>query len=121
MTTTPCTPFGPGSHAPIEDGSQPEGYDIKGNDDSMLYHRPDSRSYQATIAEVWFDSEESAQAAGFSLANTHPRGGEHRWLMQRSLTTCTKSTTPTPPRWASPTRSWACGSSSARTACSSVV
>ena len=65
-------PFGAGSHAPLDDGSQPEGYDIKGNDDSMLYHRPDSRSYQATIAEVWFDTEESAQAAGFSLANTHP-------------------------------------------------
>ncbi len=65
-------PFGPGSHAPLDDGSQPDGYDIKGNDDSMLYHRPDSRNYGATVAEVWFDSPESAEAAGFSLANTHP-------------------------------------------------
>lgn len=65
-------PYGAGSHAPLEDNSAPEGFTIKGNDDSMLYHRPDSRSYQATIAEVWFDTEENAQAAGFTLANTHP-------------------------------------------------
>ena len=45
---------------------------IKGNVDSMLYHRPDSRSFGETIAEVWFDSPESAEAAGFTLANTHP-------------------------------------------------
>ena len=25
-----------------------------------------------TNAEVWFDSPESAEAAGFTLANTHP-------------------------------------------------
>jgi cytochrome c oxidase subunit 1 len=65
-------PFGPGSHAPLDDGSQPEGYDIKGNDGSMLYHRLDSASYGATIAEVWFDSAETAEVAGFALANTHP-------------------------------------------------
>ncbi len=66
-------PYGAGSHAPLPDNSAPEGFTIKGNDDSMLYHRPDSRSYRATIAEVWFDTEESAQAAGFTLANTHPK------------------------------------------------
>ena len=38
----------------------------------MLYHRPDSRSYSVTIAEVWFDTPERAEAAGFRLANTHP-------------------------------------------------
>src|SRR6185295_19905975 len=26
-----------GAHAPLEDGGQPEGYEIKGNADSMLY------------------------------------------------------------------------------------
>ena len=65
-------PYGEGSHAPLDDDSAPEGYTIKGNDDSMLYHRPDSRNYGATVAEVWFDSVESAETAGFSLANTHP-------------------------------------------------
>jgi len=65
-------PYGRGSHAPLADGSTPAGFTIKGNADSMLYHRPDSRSYAVTGAEVWFDSEASAQAAGFTLANTHP-------------------------------------------------
>jgi large subunit ribosomal protein L4 len=50
----------------------PKGFDIKGNEDSMLYHRPDSSVYDLTIAEVWFATEEAAQAAGFTLAGTHP-------------------------------------------------
>ena len=55
----------------------PEGHPIKGNADSGLYHRPDSRSYGATIAEVWFDSVESAEAAGFRLAvRSHPTAPE---------------------------------------------
>jgi predicted flap endonuclease-1-like 5' DNA nuclease len=41
----------------------------------MLYHRPDSRNYGATIAEVWFDTEPRALSAGFSLAPTHPGTG----------------------------------------------
>jgi len=45
--------------------SPPEGFDIKGNEDSMKYHTPESQWYGQTIAEVWFDSEEAAQAAGF--------------------------------------------------------
>ena len=55
-----------GSAAPLDDGEMPEGYEIKGNAQSMLYHEPDSRYYKATKAEVWFDSVESAEAAGFS-------------------------------------------------------
>ncbi|MGD9702780.1 MAG: 50S ribosomal protein L22 [Acidimicrobiia bacterium] len=62
-----AAPYGPGSAAANEDGSAPEGFDIKGNADSMLYHVPGSRSYEQTIAEVWFDSAESAEAAGFQL------------------------------------------------------
>ena len=34
----------------------------------MLYHLPDGRWYDATIAEVWFDTEEAAVAAGFTKA-----------------------------------------------------
>lgn len=55
-----------GSAKPLADGSAPEGYEIKGNADSMLYHVPGSRHYNQTIAEVWFDTVESAEAAGFS-------------------------------------------------------
>ncbi|MEZ5245281.1 MAG: F0F1 ATP synthase subunit gamma [Acidimicrobiales bacterium] len=65
-------PYGVGSAAPLPDNSAPAGFTIKGNADSMLYHRPDSRSYSVTKAEVWFDSAERAEAAGFTLANTHP-------------------------------------------------
>jgi gas vesicle protein len=59
--------------SPYGDGSfvgdvPPEGFDIKGNDRSMKYHVPGSAAYERTIAEVWFDSEESAQAAGFVRA-----------------------------------------------------
>lgn len=59
-------PYGDGSHAPLVDADDaPEGFDIKGNADSMLYHVPGSRFYKATKAEVWFASEEAAEAAGF--------------------------------------------------------
>jgi large subunit ribosomal protein L17 len=43
----------------------PEGYDIKGNADSMKYHTTESPWYGRTIAEVWFNSTEAAEAAGF--------------------------------------------------------
>jgi large subunit ribosomal protein L17 len=59
-------PYGPGSAAPTEDGSAPEGFPIKGNADSMLYHTTESRWYEQTVAEVWFATEEAAEAAGFS-------------------------------------------------------
>ena len=45
---------------------QPEGFAIKGNVDSMLYHTPGSPFYDRTIAEVWFATEAAAEAAGFS-------------------------------------------------------
>jgi large subunit ribosomal protein L17 len=56
-----------GGHAPLEDGSQPEGFPIKGNADSMLYHTPESAYYEQTVPEVWFASAEAAEAAGYSL------------------------------------------------------
>jgi large subunit ribosomal protein L22 len=61
-----ASPHGEGSHAPLDDDEMPEGFPIKGNAQSMLFHTPDSRYYGATKAEVWFDTEESAIAAGFS-------------------------------------------------------
>ena len=61
----PAGPHGPGSAAPAADGSGPQGWTIKGNEDSMLYHTTRSPSYKRTIAEVWFRDEESAARAGF--------------------------------------------------------
>lgn len=54
-----------GSVVAPEDGSTPEGYEIKGNANSMKYHTPGSRYYDVTVAEVWFDTVEHAEAAGF--------------------------------------------------------
>ncbi|KAA0021518.1 50S ribosomal protein L17, sunset domain variant [Antrihabitans cavernicola] len=56
-----------GAHAPLEDGSQPEGFPIKGNADSKLYHVPDSRFYNSTVAEIWFATADDAEAAGYLL------------------------------------------------------
>lgn len=57
-----------GSHAPLESGEAPEGFEVKGNADSMKYHVPGSRWYTSTKAEIWFDSAESAEAAGYAPA-----------------------------------------------------
>lgn len=60
--------FGEDSAAPLEDGSAPEGFEIKGNKDSMKFHRPDGQWYEQTVAEVWFRTAEAAEAAGFTEA-----------------------------------------------------
>jgi len=54
-----------GAVAAPEDGSIPEGYEIKGNQNSMKYHVPSGRYYDITIAEVFFDTAEHAEAAGY--------------------------------------------------------
>lgn len=46
----------------------PAGYTIKGNKRSMKYHVEGSDAYDRTIAEVWFNSEEAAEAAGYTKA-----------------------------------------------------
>jgi large subunit ribosomal protein L4 len=56
-----------GAVAANPDGSAPEGYTIKGNADSGLYHVPGSAFYNRTVAEFWFASAEDAEAAGFQL------------------------------------------------------
>ena len=65
-----------GSVPALEDDSQPEGYDIKGNADSMLYHLPGTSFYNRTVAEVWFDTAENAMAAGFLLPPSQRKADE---------------------------------------------
>ena len=66
---TPETPdYGPDSALALEDGSAPEGFDIKGNTNSMKFHRPEGQWYEQTVAEVWFRTAEAAEAAGFAEA-----------------------------------------------------
>jgi small subunit ribosomal protein S2 len=73
-TSTPVEavegPYGPGSARAADDGTAPAVYAIKGDVDSMLYHVPGSRYYDATVAEVWFDTAEHAEAAGFTAPAT---------------------------------------------------
>ena len=70
------TDFGPGSHLPLEDDSQPEGFPIKGNASSKLYHVPGSSHYNRTVAEVWFATEEDAENAGFQLPPSQRKAKE---------------------------------------------
>jgi large subunit ribosomal protein L17 len=57
-------PFGEGSRAPLEDGSQPEGFPVKGA--AGTYHEPETDGYADADAEVWFATAEDAEKAGFS-------------------------------------------------------
>jgi large subunit ribosomal protein L17 len=56
-----------GSALPLGDGGSPApSFVIKGNEDSMLYHEPEGRYFEATEAEVWFETSADAEAAGFA-------------------------------------------------------
>lgn len=54
------------------DGSHecPDGYPIKGNAQSQIYHAPDSASYGQTIPEFCFATATEAEAAGFRASLT---------------------------------------------------
>lgn len=65
--------YGDGAYVGSE---PPEGYTIKGNEHSMKYHLAGSGGYEDTIAEVWFASEDTAQAGlhqGPAIAPTRNR------------------------------------------------
>jgi large subunit ribosomal protein L22 len=57
-------------------GDAPEGFDVKGNAQSMLYHAPGTRYYKQTKAEYWFASVEAAEAAGFSAPGSQDESDE---------------------------------------------
>lgn len=62
----PVEPHGPGSARPDEAGAGPQGWTVKANEESKLYHSPASPSFGVTRAEVWFRDVETAEAAGFN-------------------------------------------------------
>jgi hypothetical protein len=74
---TPASTDGVGAGAvPGPDGEAPAPeYTIKGNADSMLFHTPESPSYERTRAEVWFRTAEEAVAAGFKEWRPRRRTG----------------------------------------------
>jgi small subunit ribosomal protein S2 len=69
-TDAPASEFGADSAAPLEDGSAPEGFEVKGNKGSKKFHAPSSPWYARTNADVWFKTAEAAEAAGFVNAET---------------------------------------------------
>ena len=60
-----ASPYGDGSYVGTE---PPEGFTIKGNERSMKFHIKGNGGWERTIADVWFNSEEAASAAGFTKA-----------------------------------------------------
>ncbi|MCL2653262.1 MAG: hypothetical protein FWD63_05695, partial [Propionibacteriaceae bacterium] len=61
--------------APVDygDGSYrgdnpPEGFTIKGNERSMKFHVPTALGFERTVTDLWFNSPEAAEQAGFTRA-----------------------------------------------------
>jgi large subunit ribosomal protein L17 len=67
-----------GAVAANEDGSAPEGYTVKGNADSGLYHEPDGQWYEQTVAEVWFKTAKAAEKAGFTQAGSAKKSEDEK-------------------------------------------
>ncbi|TDD56888.1 hypothetical protein E1263_24925 [Kribbella antibiotica] len=70
---TPVGRFGPGSANAVPHQGPPDGFTIKGNEQSMLFHTPESPYYGRTKAEVWFRTEADAERAGFTKYVRKPR------------------------------------------------
>ncbi len=73
-TTTPAAAGTPGDAPPRwlppEDGVPPEGYPVKANDASMIYHVPGGRFYERTRAERCYADTADAIADGYRAAKT---------------------------------------------------
>lgn len=65
--------YGEGSADAVPHQGPPDGFTIKGNAQSMLFHTPDSPYYGRTKPEVWFRTEADAERAGFTKYARRPR------------------------------------------------
>ncbi|TCO21364.1 hypothetical protein EV652_111275 [Kribbella steppae] len=65
--------YGEGSAEAVPHQGPPDGFTIKGNTQSKLFHTPDSPYYGRTKPEVWFRSEADAERAGFTKYTRRPR------------------------------------------------
>jgi trigger factor len=54
----------------------PSGYPLKGNSSSMLYHAPGTPSYDATVPEMCFASDEDAVTAGYKPSKATQKANE---------------------------------------------
>ena len=69
----PAGRYGEGSADAVPHQGPPDGFTIKGNAQSMLFHTPDSPYYGRTKPEVWFRTEADAERAGFTKYVRKPR------------------------------------------------
>jgi hypothetical protein len=69
----PAGRYGEGSADAVPHQGPPDGFTIKGNAQSMLFHTPDSPYYGRTKPQVWFRSEADAEGAGFTKYARRPR------------------------------------------------
>jgi len=65
--------YGEGSADAVPHQGPPDGFTIKGNAQSMLFHTPDSPYYGRTKPQVWFRTEADAERAGFTKYTPRPR------------------------------------------------
>lgn len=66
--STEDAPYGEGSRAPQADGSIPDGFPVKGDEDGRVYYTADNSSYGEVEAAVFFATAEAAEDAGFEQA-----------------------------------------------------
>lgn len=64
-----------GSAPATDDGDAPEGFPVKANTGSQQYHESDSKYFRVTQADLWFDTVDSAEAAGFTNGNPETTEG----------------------------------------------
>jgi len=72
-SAVPAGRYGEGSAEAVQHQGPPDGFTIKGNAQSMLFHTPDSPYYGRTKPEVWFRTEADAERSGFSKYVRKPR------------------------------------------------
>ncbi|TDU82330.1 hypothetical protein EV138_7220 [Kribbella voronezhensis] len=73
MDDVPPGRYGEGSADAVPHQGPPDGFTIKGNAQSMLFHTPESPYYGRTRPEVWFRTEADAERAGFTKYVRKPR------------------------------------------------
>ncbi|GAA2074973.1 50S ribosomal protein L4 [Aeromicrobium halocynthiae] len=65
---TKTQPYGPGSKAPLKSGNAPKGHEVKGVESSKTFLVEGDGGYADAEADVWFENESAAEAAGFTKA-----------------------------------------------------
>ncbi len=56
--------------APLDDGSCPDGYPIKANDNSGIYHVPGGQFYDRTVPERCYARADQCEADGYRAAKS---------------------------------------------------